>query len=998
VHGPEEEHLECLRAENKLLRRQLENHPELHRLAVENRLLREHLASLVQQHAMAREEPPWPKGHRHARRANTGDMKGPVADKAEAKVDDAVGSCGLSREPSLTRTSRSSFLTRGESLGGEGSLMKKTEETQKNTSNLTRAPFPGIEEATQISPSDSSGESDVEDSDIADEPVAAAIGSSEAMSRGGLNAMGPTGLGTPVPPRAGGDLGSVPGTAHASSFLPTMAREVEELLHVKGGLEDSLKQFIRITRAGAEMDEPRGLGLLQRTRSGSSALLAKTEVDPKIASEILRGTTEALRVAESMMAKGKGEPLLLSASGGQDGEGAEVTTKDFCERDVFVSLMRSLPSDAPTLSRHGFASSAPHLSPMLPSGGRGSVVPTLRLSSSTGSAASRLNRTRSTKQLHCIAEQDALPPDTQEPTWLSAGMAGESDRSPMFSGEALKEAGLKVRQLCHQLELVNDAYRDMREQFKPLQEEYSRRLDDLGFLEAQCRKLDVHCRLLEERAPEGGTVSRSQLPTLSGGILSRFQRLQASAPGISGGRIVGSERYRALSDSAGSQSSYSDTLTPNGSREMLSSSINNISQSSPPSDFAVSSSSTATGNRPWAWGVGSRSHHAGVPPASVGNAATQRASSATSLRPGTTEVPPRGLLYAASVSELCLDSQRGPSSAKGQSTWRSDDYIRRVMSAPQLPVVQSSLQQVAPERSAPESQLGRSSSNPSGLGLGSNVVASVGTGVSVVPGLTSATMRGTPAAEEESTSASTNPWGGASSASGSGAVVAPSFETKTFLSLAKQPGAKTAALQYLMSSTRHALGTIGESQEGRSPSKTPGTSPTRSASVGSLGGLASLGTIGSVGAIGSVSGTQPQPPSLVQTLPHESFSSSAVGAHHHAVPNSSLYGGPASARATFRGGQLAPSGGSNTALQGGDYSKDRMHPGPASFATGPGPIQSKSPAIQAPTQSRPLGSSQQAGLSLRPAGSALPASSLVAGQRQNSLGHLNGWPGRQATL
>merc|ERR1719162_2844633 len=70
--SPEEEHTMVLRSENKLLRRQLESHPELHRLTAENRLLREHLASLVQQHALAREEPPWPRGHKHRRRAMDG--------------------------------------------------------------------------------------------------------------------------------------------------------------------------------------------------------------------------------------------------------------------------------------------------------------------------------------------------------------------------------------------------------------------------------------------------------------------------------------------------------------------------------------------------------------------------------------------------------------------------------------------------------------------------------------------------------------------------------------------------------------------------------------------------------------------------------------------------------------------------------------------------------------------------------------------------------------
>merc|ERR1719428_1283894 len=95
--SPEEEQVSLLRTENKLLRRQLESHPELHRLVVENRLLREHLASLVQQHALAREEPPWPKGHRHARRAHDGLNKDNRGAAAATKAED--GNESMLREP-----------------------------------------------------------------------------------------------------------------------------------------------------------------------------------------------------------------------------------------------------------------------------------------------------------------------------------------------------------------------------------------------------------------------------------------------------------------------------------------------------------------------------------------------------------------------------------------------------------------------------------------------------------------------------------------------------------------------------------------------------------------------------------------------------------------------------------------------------------------------------------------------------------------------------------
>merc|ERR1719203_588478 len=91
--GTIDEDLTLLRAENKLLRRQLESHPELHRLGAENRLLREHLASLAQQQALVYNDPPWPKGHRQAHARKMKDAKD-------------VQSGTMARTRSLTRTSK----------------------------------------------------------------------------------------------------------------------------------------------------------------------------------------------------------------------------------------------------------------------------------------------------------------------------------------------------------------------------------------------------------------------------------------------------------------------------------------------------------------------------------------------------------------------------------------------------------------------------------------------------------------------------------------------------------------------------------------------------------------------------------------------------------------------------------------------------------------------------------------------------------------------------
>merc|ERR1712137_295273 len=102
-------------------------------------------------------------------------------------------------------------------------------------------------------------------------------------------------------------------------------------------------------------------------------------------------------------------------------------------------------------------------------------------------------------QLHRIAEQPlvlSIPTPRgieQSPRTAAVSASGNSS-------EMLKESSQKARQLCDHLELVSDAYRSIRDQLLPLQEEYNRKLEECRFLEAQCRRLDVHCRLLEDRA------------------------------------------------------------------------------------------------------------------------------------------------------------------------------------------------------------------------------------------------------------------------------------------------------------------------------------------------------------------------------------------------------------------------------------------------------------------------------------------------------------------
>ncbi|CAE7652302.1 unnamed protein product [Symbiodinium pilosum] len=135
--GPAEQELAELRAENKILRRQLENHPELFRLCSENRLLREHLATLVQQSASSHQDMDFYHGRAKGRLAMDGSTHGDFAEK----------------DMSLARTT-SRLLSTGEDRQNE-----KVERRVGEGQRLALKQFPGIEEVTHLS-SDSGEDSD----------------------------------------------------------------------------------------------------------------------------------------------------------------------------------------------------------------------------------------------------------------------------------------------------------------------------------------------------------------------------------------------------------------------------------------------------------------------------------------------------------------------------------------------------------------------------------------------------------------------------------------------------------------------------------------------------------------------------------------------------------------------------------------------------------------------------------------------------------------------
>ncbi|CAE8719014.1 unnamed protein product, partial [Polarella glacialis] len=486
----------------------------------------------------------------------------------------------------------------------------------------------------------------------------------------------------------------------------------EELFRVKYGLEESLRQLRK--RPGEEI-----------------------EVEAAAASEAVRAAAEALRCAEGMLAKGNNGETLLLASGdeqasdyGFGGSSWSLRSKaeGMDERDVFLSLMRSLPGESQTLSRQGFSSSAPHLPANVARKGFGSSG-SLRTSSSTGSAGSRMQRTRSTMQLHRIAEQPSSPSCASQRSSPSHSPASGCFTAAEASspGEMLRDATKQVRSLCEQLENVGEAYRDVQGQLGPMQEEYLRRLEECRFLEAKCRRLGVHCSLLEERTKDveaSAPQPRQPLPTRMVSVQSVQQALSARLQACSSSSSISASSCQAPIAVPVASGGY----VPAGSLQQ---------PGQPPLRRAMSAATVLPSSM---LGISRQVSPGHAPQIFLRASARQiQAEAVPTSRPAFTQV-------GGAVAEM-----------------------RRVVSAPQL--------QVSLDRS---------------VFLGTGGSAGVPNGGFAAPAGSFSLVR---------------PFGGASSVDAEAANLeagSPSFKSSVFLSLARQPGAKTAALQYLVSSTSSA--------------------------------------------------------------------------------------------------------------------------------------------------------------------------------------------------
>lgn len=366
--------------------------------------------------------------------------------------------------------------------------------------------------------------------------------------------------------------------------------------------------------------------------------------------------------------------------------------------------------------------------------------------------------------LHRIAEQSPVREQAGEP--LSPSSAHCRARSPMrapVSGasvsveEMLREANQKVRQVQRQVDFVGGAYRDVCEQLRPLQEAYERKLHDCRFLEVQCRRLDILCRRFEEQAG-ASTLGGGQRPSLW--ELGRAEPPRGSPRpehmlSISVQTPPFSGNMPCSSPSTGSSSARRVPISTRHARRAEAS----ASPRQGPSSLTPKS---PLGRRPWTWSA---------------EALQQAGASAYSprLAPSTRAgQSPRGLAHASSVNGLRLEgAQRRASSP----TTCAEDYIRRVVSDPQLPSTQRVLHEASGGVDTPTS---------------TNIHSA---GTTMTSTRNSAASARTPTNGDDPPSARDT-----------------SFNSSTFLSLAKQQGDKSAALRYLISSTSSALSSFSEPQ------------------------------------------------------------------------------------------------------------------------------------------------------------------------------------------
>lgn len=399
-----------LREENRRLRQQLEQHPEVTRLAAENRLLRTRVASL---------------------------------------------------DPST------------------GALLLKKVQAVRMAKKLQTAGLaslsPSSHESTQ-SPTDSSDEDDGSDRT----PKADARGENVAVT---------------MPPVTSQMLLRSAEVDDDSAlrtwvFFQKMAKEVEELLRAKESLSGMVKQV----RQGHAPFLGSIWGKLP-TKLDSSSLNSTTTTEPLVLDELAQNVDDALNLAQTILDthqqsdsdKGLVAKEATTTSGGSE-QNCAASNKIY--KSEQASMMTAVPGQRPlTLTHQRGSMSAPNFA-KLPAG-RG--------------LAGFLARNKAQRGLVPVSEQESQ----------HGGVQASSPRPTSASGLSLRQVLQKLKLLQGTVDLVNNAYNDVHEQFERLRDEYEVRLEECQFYEMQCSRLDFHCHGLTERLHGSGASVRAGFGSFS---------------------------------------------------------------------------------------------------------------------------------------------------------------------------------------------------------------------------------------------------------------------------------------------------------------------------------------------------------------------------------------------------------------------------------------------------------------------------------------------------
>eukprot|EP00927_Polykrikos_kofoidii_P003851 TRINITY_DN11549_c0_g1_i4.p1 TRINITY_DN11549_c0_g1~~TRINITY_DN11549_c0_g1_i4.p1 ORF type:complete len:1656 (+),score=250.53 TRINITY_DN11549_c0_g1_i4:54-5021(+) len=798
--------------ENRRLREQLEFHPEVQRLAAENRSLRSRLASLD----------------------SGGGFRDRFSVNAGASQSQSTGHGSLRRDRSLTRTLRSTVIdTAAKSTGMVGAIVRTPSNSSEGSSSFGCG-----------SPERHGGCSGFE-GDVRD-------GAGGCDDMHALSAR-------PLPPPVTAEMLLRSADTDEDNTLKTwvyfqkMAKEVEELLRARENLANKLTQ-VRSRSGSSEtpgggVADARGVGLGGASPVWSS--LPCSTIDPSILEDVVQSTQDALQLGQAIIdssrslaqesvtaeliaeSRGQAADNVHDAFGGGS-DGATGPTNTCLQRNRHTSSSSNFSSaDAQSGSRGGL------LGFLSQSKSFRGLVPVNEQDSSLSRSPPPNQHKASDAQSSPISQTRSIENRTASPRH-----EGINDKPP------LRQALQRVKHMHGTLDLVNAAYSDAYDQFQHLREEYESRIEECQFYELQCSRLDIHCHELTERLHGSGASVRPGIGSFSATGFSPQSKL--SSPGLGQGirsfslsslRDVNfwEQRFQELSQLTGIEEA-----DPGQNGGGANGQTQTLGQPQHYSHFPYSREALAnvgvvggvcnsTGVVGPSAAVTARASPMWQQPTGPLSPSSQQAVAETRphIVPEPQSVRPHGTPgnpMKNSMSLSTLHSQKpGPhqaSSAEQAPMSLPWPGMRKVASAPLLPTFVDIR--------------GASRHNVSGHSL---AVGTVMHSSANIPARADTAAAGGVNNENQPN---------------------PGFDAATFLSLARQPGDKSVAMQYVRQSTTNALAHPGASTASAQPTAKPVaatnpafTSPTIS-SQGASGSNDVGGNLGVGGGSACIAGAQPQ--------------------------------------------------------------------------------------------------------------------------------------------